>query len=260
VIAGVAGGIAHYFDVDPTLVRIAIVVLTVLTGGVFAIFYVAAIVVMPRGDGEPAPLGQGVPASASTAVAIVFGLILIAIGATALMQTTDLPEAPWDAMLAIVLTLIGLAILFEARHGAAGGLVAVAIVLTAVLAVTTSIPSVRWDSGFGDRTERPANVAALADDYSHSFGSMSVDLRDIDFPDGTTRVEISIAFGDLTVRVPAGVAVRVTGRTVFGSSDVLGRAYDGINASVDVRSSGYDAAAKHLDIELSNAFGSATVR
>ncbi|MET0979966.1 MAG: PspC domain-containing protein [Candidatus Saccharimonadales bacterium] len=48
-IAGVCGGIAEYFDIDPTLVRLGWIILTVVTGiipGVIA--YVIAAIVMPQ--------------------------------------------------------------------------------------------------------------------------------------------------------------------------------------------------------------------
>lgn len=48
-LAGVCGGIAEYFDVDSTLVRLAWVVLTILTG-IFPgiIGYLIAAIVMPE--------------------------------------------------------------------------------------------------------------------------------------------------------------------------------------------------------------------
>ena len=50
MLAGVAGGIARYLDVDVTLVRIGIVALTLLTGTAAAL-YVAAWLLIPA-DGE----------------------------------------------------------------------------------------------------------------------------------------------------------------------------------------------------------------
>jgi phage shock protein C len=38
VLAGVCGGLAEYFDIDPTLVRVAFIVFTVLTGGGIIIY------------------------------------------------------------------------------------------------------------------------------------------------------------------------------------------------------------------------------
>ena len=45
--SGVAGGIAEYFQIDPTLVRVIFVIATILTGGLFFIVYIALIVMMP---------------------------------------------------------------------------------------------------------------------------------------------------------------------------------------------------------------------
>ncbi len=48
IICGVCGGVAEYFDVDPTLVRIAAALLCT-TGSGFLVYIVAAIV-MPERD------------------------------------------------------------------------------------------------------------------------------------------------------------------------------------------------------------------
>jgi len=46
-IAGVCGGIAEYFDVDPTLVRV-FTVLTLLLGGAGVVAYIIAWIVIPE--------------------------------------------------------------------------------------------------------------------------------------------------------------------------------------------------------------------
>jgi len=49
MIAGVAGGLANYFDTDPTLVRILFVLLTLLGGGGLGILvYIVLWIVMPE--------------------------------------------------------------------------------------------------------------------------------------------------------------------------------------------------------------------
>jgi phage shock protein C len=50
MLSGVSGGIAEYFTIDVTLVRLAIVALTVITGGTALLGYVAAWVVIPDAD------------------------------------------------------------------------------------------------------------------------------------------------------------------------------------------------------------------
>lgn len=47
-IAGVAGGIAEYFDVDPTLVRIGFVIAAFMGFGILA--YLVLMIVLPKGQ------------------------------------------------------------------------------------------------------------------------------------------------------------------------------------------------------------------
>lgn len=47
-IAGVCGGIAEYFSVDPTLVRIAFVIGTIASGGPFLLAYIILAFIMPK--------------------------------------------------------------------------------------------------------------------------------------------------------------------------------------------------------------------
>lgn len=47
VICGVCGGIAEYFDVDPTLIRLGWVLLTVCSFGTGLLAYFIAAIIMP---------------------------------------------------------------------------------------------------------------------------------------------------------------------------------------------------------------------
>lgn len=47
IIAGVCGGVAEYFDIDPTIVRLAWVLFSLFVGcGILA--YIIAIIIMPK--------------------------------------------------------------------------------------------------------------------------------------------------------------------------------------------------------------------
>lgn len=48
VLGGVCGGIGKYFDVDPVIIRILWVVLTLLSVGIGVIVYIAAYILMPE--------------------------------------------------------------------------------------------------------------------------------------------------------------------------------------------------------------------
>jgi len=47
VIAGVAGGLAVYLNLDPSLVRIAWVLLAIFSGGIFVLVYIVMMIVVP---------------------------------------------------------------------------------------------------------------------------------------------------------------------------------------------------------------------
>jgi phage shock protein PspC (stress-responsive transcriptional regulator) len=47
VIAGVAGGLATWLRIDPSIVRVAWVVLAILSGGIFLLVYIVMMIVVP---------------------------------------------------------------------------------------------------------------------------------------------------------------------------------------------------------------------
>ena len=56
--AGVAGGMAEYFDLDPALVRLMWVAAAVVSGGLAVPVYILAWIILPRDDRAPANGGQ----------------------------------------------------------------------------------------------------------------------------------------------------------------------------------------------------------
>lgn len=57
IIAGVCGGLAEYFDVDPTIVRL-LFVLAVVMGGGGVILYLILWLIMPKSVGESAVINE----------------------------------------------------------------------------------------------------------------------------------------------------------------------------------------------------------
>lgn len=64
VLGGVAGGVAEYLDVDPSIIRIVWAVLAIVTGGIFFVLYIVMWIVVPegaqvpRGPYQPGPGGM----------------------------------------------------------------------------------------------------------------------------------------------------------------------------------------------------------
>ena len=57
MLAGVAAGIADSLDADPSIVRVAWVLLTIVTGGIALVVYIVMAIVVPEGPGGGQPAG-----------------------------------------------------------------------------------------------------------------------------------------------------------------------------------------------------------
>lgn len=84
MIAGVAGGIGEFLGVDPAVVRLAFVLLTIF-GGTGVLLYALAWLVMPRRSG-PAPDPPSRPRSQGDD-RMIFGAILVIVGAVWLVNS-----------------------------------------------------------------------------------------------------------------------------------------------------------------------------
>ena len=49
ILGGVAGGVADYFDMDPSIVRVVWAVLALVTGGIFLVLYIVMWIIVPEG-------------------------------------------------------------------------------------------------------------------------------------------------------------------------------------------------------------------
>ncbi len=111
-VAGVCAGVGHYLGIDPVLVRIVVVALT-LAGGSGLIAYVIAAVIIPKAaPGEPLePVTDGLR-SASTAT--IAGVVGLALGATLLFGGRPF-GGPIDNLVPLLLVAGGIALLMQRR-------------------------------------------------------------------------------------------------------------------------------------------------
>ena len=125
-IAGVAGGLAEYFDVDPVLVRMGWIILTMATVGLAVLFYIGLATMMPNdrqressvksvndatgdssdsvveADLENGPSKRHVARNVVGAGLIVFGMIIL------LQQLDVLGSIPWNIVWPAAILLLGL--------------------------------------------------------------------------------------------------------------------------------------------------------
>ena len=125
-IAGVAGGLAEYFDVDPVLVRMGWILLTMATVGLAVLFYIGLATMMPddrqresgvksvndaardssdsvvEADPDGGPSKRHVARNVVGAGLIVFGMIIL------LQQLEVLGSIPWNIVWPAAILLLGL--------------------------------------------------------------------------------------------------------------------------------------------------------
>lgn len=113
VFSGVCGGIGEYFEVDPVLVRVVTVILTLATGVAF-FAYIAAWIIIPLREGQVAPDTQATTSTSHDTSWRKYlpGLILIGIGALLLIRESFY-WFDWSEFWPVILILAGLMLVFR---------------------------------------------------------------------------------------------------------------------------------------------------
>ena len=115
VIGGVCAGLANYFDIDATLLRLLLAFLILFAGTGFWL-YIILWIVMPAGRIEPSSDGVETFVPASTQEpknnrgSMIVGLTLIGLGALGLLHRF-VPEFNWQMVWPIALIVLGLVLI-----------------------------------------------------------------------------------------------------------------------------------------------------
>jgi phage shock protein PspC (stress-responsive transcriptional regulator) len=233
VLGGVAGGLAEYTGIDALLWRVGLVALT-FAGGTGILVYLLLWVLMPAGPLVPGAPGRGrrapagprspVPRLTMAALLIVLGLLVL------LTRLTGWDLAP-AAFFGTALLIVGLGLVaaaFSPGRTARGGLIALGVVLSFGLLVSTSEPWEHGDGGFGDRTIDPRSAAAVRPVYDAGVGDVTLDLTRFDLSglDEPVTTRLDAGVGDVEILVPRSADVRVEVDSGIGDVDVLGGGSD----------------------------------
>jgi phage shock protein C len=91
MLAGVCGGIAEYFNIDVTIVRLIWAILSLSTFGSGLLIYIISAIIIPERpfgyqDNEPFANGDGFPPVDKAKAMSILGLVLIVVGILALIS------------------------------------------------------------------------------------------------------------------------------------------------------------------------------
>jgi phage shock protein PspC (stress-responsive transcriptional regulator) len=237
-IAGVAGGLGRYFDLNPNVFRLGFVILTIL-GGAGVLVYLAAVLVMPV-EGEEQSIAARALAERRERPAPLIGLGLVGVAIAVLLSRGDLwpsAGAGW------VLILVGGLIILWATRQERGSrrvlrIVAAVTSLLSVAVAVAVIAAFSWfdlslGDGVGDHTYQPAAASDVRPSYTLGIGDLQLDLSRVTTP---AHVKASVGIGKLKVIVPRNATVSVDARAKAGDVNVFGRHDDGTNAAVQTGS------------------------
>jgi len=252
MLAGVGGGLARYFELNPAFFRVGFVVLTLL-GGAGILIYLAAALVIPD-EGKADSIAAEALRERRERPWQLIGLSLVAVAVAVLLSRATLwprGDAAW-----VLVLLAGAVVLWTQRR--AGGArprvlrglaIAAVVVLVLTLAAAAAVATafhVNVGNGIGTRTYVPAAAADVHRSYKLGIGRLRLDLSGVRLPRGETDIDARVGIGDLDVLVPADAAVRVKGDAQIGSVDVFERHADGRNADLKVEAAGRRVLVLHV--------------
>jgi hypothetical protein len=212
----------------------------------------------PAGSGLPPPPpedgGPEVPGGRPRPRArpIGWGLALIGVGVLWFIELAGV-RVDWQLVLPVAIITIGLVLLVGGRHVDRGGLIGLGIVFTAI-ALVTSVTPMPVSVTAGDRIHTVTDLVELDPSYSLGAGTLTLDLRDLELPPGTTQLRASVSLGELVVRVPDAVTVTGTGQTFAGEVVGFGRTTEGLAPRQALDEPGVGAG-PILDLELRTGLG-----
>jgi phage shock protein PspC (stress-responsive transcriptional regulator) len=236
VIAGVCGGIARYFRIDPLIVRIAAVAL-LFAGGFSLIAYLAAWALVPEDDGT----GQPSPNKPSRTATVV-GAILIVLAGVALLDGNWGFNLGWAfgslvpiAVVAVILAVAGQRVLRgrgEERPDAAR-VVGAALVLCGVLLGSLIVAlGAGWATASGGGTVVAAIVIALG------VAMVALSFR--------TPKARWLALPAMVLAIPAGV---VSAAGIDAEGGIGERSYRPATVA-DIKADGYKLGTGELEVDL----------
>jgi len=158
---------------------------------------------------------------------IAVAVLISGLGIVALVEVATGASVDWRIVFAVAAVILGGLVAAGAATGhSVGSVIALGVVVLALLAVALVV-RVPVFGGVGDRISHPVAFASVGSKYQQGIGNLDVDLQDVQFPPGQTHVKATLGVGDLVIRVPENVTVKVDARAAAGEVNLFGKTTDG---------------------------------
>jgi len=173
-----------------------------------------------------------------------FSISLAVVGVLAALTITGAANVPVVVIFGSALAVLGLGLLVGSFLGRARWLVALAIPLTLVTALSALIPSDfthNVGTSAGNVTWHPTSVQQASTPYVLGVGTANLDLTTMNIPAATTAVNIdaTVGLGRLQVTVPAHMRVAMSASVGVGRIFIFGQLAPGArNVAYRVRYAG----------------------
>jgi phage shock protein PspC (stress-responsive transcriptional regulator) len=223
-LGGVAAGLGAYFDLSPTIYRIAFVVLA-LAGGTGVLLYVVAWLVIPE-EGAADSIAGGELRKHRDHPRRLLGIAILGLAGILALSSAHIWPSPGNLWVAIALFIAAIAWWRVGPATPGRRRVVVASLLgAAALAVVGLVLAIRVPlfAGIGSRSDAPAVAADIHSKYTLGIGKLALDFSSVHLPKGQTFVKATVGIGDLRVTVPQNATVDVLGRVQAGDVRLLGQ-------------------------------------
>jgi phage shock protein PspC (stress-responsive transcriptional regulator) len=223
-LGGVAAGLGAYFDLSPTIYRIAFAVLA-LAGGTGVLLYVVAWLVIPEEGAADSIAGEELRKHRDHPRRLL-GVAILGLAAILALSEAHFWPSPGNLWVAIAL---GIAAIAWWRVGPATPgrrrVVMASLLGACALAVVGLVLAVRVPlfAGIGSRSDSPAVAQDIHSKYTLGIGKLALDFSNVQLPKGQTFVKATVGIGDLRVAVPENATVDAVGRTQAGDVVLLGQ-------------------------------------
>jgi phage shock protein PspC (stress-responsive transcriptional regulator) len=256
ILSGVAGGLAEHIGFNPTLVRLAFVVVS-LFGGAGILAYLVLAVALPEDDGTGKPVDESVWARVGKVVLVCIlagiGLAVAAflVAASAWMTATGHGTIVAGVVIALGIAMVAFAFAPDVRRRSTPLLLTAALVL-GIPAGAIAAADIDFDSSIGERNYTPSTVADVhPGGYELGTGQLVVDLRDLPWRKGQTiPVSAHLGIGQMIISAPSNVCVVGHADGKAGELVVAGQVSHGVDPDVDLGIPTTQAPRLQLDADI----------